>query len=86
MSSSSNTGVGTMDILAAAFFVVAGAWLLVALVYSSLVLIFLRLRARGELGNIYEEDFGRLYLCGRRGQEGGCYLPLGRIFRRYSGY
>ena len=69
-----------MDILAAAFFIVAGAWLFVAVLYSSLVLIFLRLRSRGELGSIYSEEFGRVYLW-RRGQ--GCYIPLGWIFRRY---
>ena len=39
-----------MDILAAAFFVIAGAWLLIALMYSTMVVVFLRLRARGELG------------------------------------
>jgi hypothetical protein len=79
-----------MDILAAAFFVIAGAWLLVALLYSTLVLLFLRLRAQGELGNVYEEDFGRWYLFGRptattttRPTAGSCYIPLGCIFRRY---
>ena len=86
---SSKTGgeeeIGTMDILAAAFFVIAGAWLLVALLYSTLVLVFLRLRARGELGSIYEEDFGRIYLCcgGGGGRTRQYYIPMGCIFRRY---
>ena len=80
MASSHSEGVGTMDILAAAFFIVAGAWLLVAVLYSTLVLIFLRLRSRGELGSIYSQEFGRVYLW-RRGR--GCYIPLGWVFRRY---
>jgi hypothetical protein len=67
-----------MDILSILFFLVAGAWLLVALFYSFLVLLFLRMRARGELGSIYDEDFGRVYLCC------GCYLPCGSVFRRYA--
>jgi len=73
----SHDGVSTMDILAAAFFVIAGAWLLVALVYSTLVLIFLRLRARGELGSVYDDEFGRMRLCC------GYYIPFGCLFRSY---
>lgn len=67
-----------MDILAAAFFVVAGAWLLLACVYSGMVLFFLRLRSRGELGTVYETEFGRLYLFGSR-----YYIPFGWLFRSY---
>jgi hypothetical protein len=70
-------GVSTMDILAAAFFVVAGAWLFIALLYSTLVLIFLRLRSRGELGSVYDPDFGRMHLCCR------FYIPFGCFFRSY---
>ncbi|GAX14491.1 hypothetical protein FisN_11Hu048 [Fistulifera solaris] len=71
--------MNSLDILAATFFVVAGAWLIIALVYSYFVIIFLRLRARGELNSIYEEDFGRVYLCGST----RFYISFGGIFRRY---
>ena len=68
----------TMDILASVFFAVAATWLLIALAYASLVLLFLRIRARGDLDRIYEADFGRIYLCGTR-----CYISLGWLLRRY---
>lgn len=68
----------SMTTLSYVFFVIAGVWLIAALLYSLLVLCFLRLRARGELGNLEDEDFGRIHLCGR------CYLPMGWIFRRYA--
>ena len=71
--------MNSLDILAATFFVVAGVWLIIALIYSYFVIIFLRLRARGELSTIYEEDFGRVYLCGST----RCYISFGGIFRRY---
>lgn len=67
-----------MDILSVCFFLVAGAWLVAALIYSILVLCFLRLRATGQLGSLYDEEFGRVYLMGN------CFLPLGCIFRRYA--
>ena len=67
----------SVDFLVAAFFLIAAAWLTLAFVYSVLVLIILRLRARGEL-DIYDEDFGRIYLIGRR-----CFIPLACILRRY---
>lgn len=70
--------VDSMDVLAAVFFVVAAGWLLVAILYACLALTFLRLRARGQLDSIYEEDFGRLYICGTR-----YYLSFGCVFRRY---
>jgi hypothetical protein len=74
-----DTSRDTMDILAAVFFVVAGIWLVIAMVYSCMILLFLRMRAAGELDSIYEPDFGRVYFgCGDR-----FYLPLGCIFRRY---
>jgi len=69
-----NSGI---DFLVAAFFFIAAGWLILALLYSILVLIVVRLRARGEL-DIYDEHFGRLYLIGRH-----CYIPLGCILRRY---
>jgi Ring finger domain len=70
-------GRPAMEILAAVFFVVAGTWLILALLYSCLVLWFLRLRSRGEIDRIYEEDFGRIHVCG------GVHVPLGCMFRRY---
>ena len=66
-----------LDFLVAIFFFIAAAWLVLALVYSILILIVVRLRARGLL-DIYDEQFGRLYLVGNR-----CYLPLGCLLRRY---
>jgi len=66
-----------MDVLASVFFVVAAGWLLVALLYALLALTFLRIRARGNLDRIYDEDFGRVYIYGT------WYLPLGCILRRY---
>jgi hypothetical protein len=51
--------------------------LVLALIYSVLVVIVVRLRARGQL-DVYDENFGRLYLLGTR-----CYIPLGCILRRY---
>lgn len=75
----SSSRMNSLDILAAIFFVIAGAWLIIALVYSFLVVVFLRLRARGELGSIYEEDFGRIYLCGSNRY----YISFGGLFRRY---
>lgn len=68
---------GGIDFLVAAFFLIAAGWLIVALLYAILVIIVIRLRARGEL-DIYDENFGRIYLMGRR-----CYIPLGCLIRRY---
>jgi len=78
-----STNADTMDVLAAIFFVVAAGWLVIALLYSCLAVSFLRLRARGQLDSIYEEDFGRLYICPRLFGEGRFYLPLGCLLRRY---
>jgi hypothetical protein len=69
----------TMDILSVTFFAVAGAWLLAALFYSIMILVFLRLRANGQLSSIYDENFGRVYLCGSN-----FYIPFGWLFRRYA--
>jgi len=77
--SNSSHGANGMDILAAVFFAVAGTWLVVAMCYSGMVLLFLRMRARGQLENLYDEEFGRIYLCGSRRY----YIPLGCLFRRY---
>ena len=67
----------SMEILASVFFVVAGTWLIIAILYSALVLWFLRLRARGELDRVYEPEFGRIRLCC------GLSLSLGCLLRRY---
>jgi len=70
-------GPNGLEILVAIFFFVAAAWLLIAVFYALLALIVLRLRARGRL-DIYDEEFGRLYLYGTR-----FYIPCGCILRRY---
>jgi Ring finger domain len=78
--SSFEQDVLTMDVLSVVFFLIAGLWLLAALCYSLLVLCFMRMRANGQLGSMYEEDFGRVQLpCGDN-----WYIPLGCIFRRYA--
>jgi hypothetical protein len=66
-----------VDVLVAALFLIAAGWLVLAIIYSVLILIMVRMRARGEL-DIYDENFGRLFLCGRR-----CFIPLGCILRRH---
>lgn len=68
-----------MDVLAAIFFAVAATWLLFALMYASLVLLFLRIRARGDLDRIFEADFGRVYICGSTRY----YISFGWMLRRY---
>lgn len=66
-----------LEILVAIFFFVAAAWLLIAVFYALMALIVLRLRSRGHL-DLFDEEFGRLYLCGHR-----YYIPFGCILRRY---
>lgn len=66
------------DILVACFFFVAAIWLILATVYSAILLILLRLQARGEL-DIYDENLGRLVLC-----NGRFTLHFGCILRRYA--
>jgi hypothetical protein len=66
-----------VDFLVAVFFFIAAGWLVLAVIYSILVVIVVRLRARGHL-DVYDEHFGRLYLLGNR-----CYIPLGCLLRRY---
>lgn len=76
----------SMDILAAIFFVVAGIWLLLAMSYSLMIVWFLRMRARGQLDTIYDEDFGRIYLpswTNSSNSDYRFYIPAGCIFRRY---
>ena len=50
-----------MDALSAVFFIIAGIWLLAAIVYSLMVLYFLRLRSLQLLHIIHDDSFGRLY-------------------------
>jgi hypothetical protein len=48
--------------------------------YSCMIVMFLRMRSRGQLDAIYDEDFGNIHVpCTNR----RFYLPLGCIFRRY---
>lgn len=77
--SSSHGAMKTMDILATIFFVCAGVWLILAILYSVSVLVFLRMRQRGLLDDVNEPTFGRLYLFGT-----GCYIPMGWLFRYYT--
>jgi Ring finger domain len=84
-------GVATTDILSALFFIIAGLWLFVAIVYSLLVLFFIRLRSRNLLHTIYEDpEFGRWYLfriCGCTSPNSPWYeyyIPFGCILRRYA--
>jgi hypothetical protein len=51
-----------IDILFLVFFVLSAAWLIFALIWSCLILLLLRLQARGQL-DIYDESFGRLICC-----------------------
>ena len=67
----------SIDILVAALFLIAAGWLILAIIYSVLILIVVRMRARGEL-DIYDENFGRIFLWGSR-----FYIPLGCILRRH---
>jgi hypothetical protein len=70
----------SMDILAAVFFVVAGLWLVLAMGYSCMIVTFLRMRSRGQLDAIYDENFGRIHVpCTNH----RFYLPVGCFFRRY---
>jgi hypothetical protein len=66
------------DILVACFFFVAAVWLILATGYSVILLILLRLQARGEL-DIYDENLGRVVLC-----NGRITLHFGCILRRYA--
>ena len=66
------------DILVACFFFIAAIWLILATVYSVILLVLLRLQARGEL-DIYDEDLGRVTVC-----NGRLMLNFGCILRRYA--
>lgn len=73
----------SIDILVAALFLIAAGWLVLAIIYSILIICVVRMRARGEL-DVYDEHFGRVYFCpSRDGQRRGCYLPLGCLLRRH---
>jgi hypothetical protein len=67
-----------VDILVATFFLVAAGWLFMAILYSLLILIVLRLQSRGEL-DLYDENFGRIFYCNRRFS-----INCGCILRRYA--
>jgi len=65
------------DILVACFFFVAAVWLILATVYSVILLVLLRLQARDEL-DIYDENLGRVTL------RNGLTLNFGCIVRRFA--
>lgn len=67
----------SLDILVAVFFIIAAGWLLLALFYSCMIVTVLRLQARGALDDIYEDDFGRILIWGRR-------VNLSCLLRRYA--
>ena len=71
----------SIDVLIAALFLIAAGWLVLAIIYSVLIICVVRMRARGEL-DVYDEHFGRLYFC-TWGENRGCYLPLGCLLRRH---
>lgn len=64
------------DILVACFFFIAAVWLLLATIYSVILLILLRMQARGEL-DVYDEDLGRVTF-------GHFTFNFGCILRRYA--
>ena len=66
------------DILVGCFFFVAAVWLLLASGYSIILLILLRLQARGEL-DIYDENLGMLVLF-----DGRVNVHFGWILRRFA--
>lgn len=66
------------DILVACFFFIAAFWLILACMYSVILLVLLRLQARGEL-DIYDENLGRVVL-----YNGRVTLHFGCILRRYA--
>ena len=72
------TRLNGIELLVACIFLASTVWLVMAIVYSSLILVVLRLQARGEL-DIFDEDFGRLFCC-----NGRCSLHLGFILRRFA--
>ena len=67
-----------IDILIATFFLVAAIWLFIAIVYSIMILLILRMQARGDL-DVYDEGFGQIYCC-----NGRIRLALGCLLRRYA--
>ena len=67
-----------LDTIVAIFFVVAGLWLIAATAYSIMLIVLIRLQARGEL-DIYDENLGLWTFCGGRYS-----LHFGCIVRRYA--
>ena len=67
-----------VDVLVATFFLIAAGWLFMAIIYSIIILIILRLQSRGEL-DIYDENFGRLFCCNDRFS-----INFSFILRRYA--
>lgn len=67
-----------VDVLVATFFLAAAGWLFMAILYSLLILLVLRLQSRGEL-DLYDENFGRIFCCNRRFS-----INMGCVLRRYA--
>ena len=67
-----------VDVLVATFFLIAAGWLFMAIIYSIIILIILRLQSRGEL-DIYDENFGRMFCC-----NGRFSINFSCILRRYA--
>jgi hypothetical protein len=78
VSQKSDRWIKSVDILAAAFFLVAAAWLSLVILYSVMIVLILRMQARGEV-DIYDDDFGRIFCFNRRFS-----VHLGCILRRYA--
>lgn len=66
-----------IDVVIVSFFVVAAVWLFVSIIYSIVLLLFLKLQAQGRL-DLDDENFGWLECC-----NGLFTFNLGCIARRY---
>lgn len=72
-----------VDVVSIIVLVVASIWLLLVFLYATVVGLFYYLRSTRQLGSIYEEDFGRIYLSNNHEDT---YIPLGFLFRWYMRY
>jgi hypothetical protein len=76
VSQKSDRWIKSVDILVATFFLVAAAWLSLVILYSAMIVLILRMQARGEV-DIYDDDFGRIFCFNRP-------VNLGCLLRRYA--
>lgn len=80
MSNNSTPSDNTMDFMSLLFFAVAAVWLLIAFLYTCLILVFIKVRSSGGtfLGyQHHDQHFGRIYITSR------FYIPLGCLLRTY---